>query len=218
MIDSRIKSIINFVKENSRVVDVGADHAYLAIELVKSGRTNFVIATDKNDGPILAAKKNISAAGFEKIIEVRQGDGLKIIRDGEVDTICIAGMGGDLICKILSASPDVVGAAKNLILQPMNAVELLENWLAENKWFVNDFEFAEVDEIIYKIISAEKNFNPVQKKSSALEKKYLEKKIEKLQKILIGMSKSSSARSSENFFAVQDEIKKINEEIEKLCL
>ena len=208
---------MNFVKPGSRVVDVGADHAYLAIELIKSGRADFVIATDKNSGPVSAARRNILSEGLEKIIDVRQGDGLKVVRIGEIDTICIAGMGGGLIKKILSDSPEIVGAAKNLILQPMNAAENLQEYLISHGWFINDFELAEVDGIIYKTFFAERIFNPAQKKNSPLLKKYILQKIDRLKKILSEMSKSSAARAGEKFFAIQKEIKQLSEELEKLC-
>ena len=87
MIDSRIKAVLNFVEKNSRVADIGADHGYLSIELVKSGRASFAVASDKNPMPLDAAKKNIAAAGLSDFIEVRLGDGLKVLREGEVDTI-----------------------------------------------------------------------------------------------------------------------------------
>lgn len=57
MIDARIAAMINFVPPKSRVADIGADHGYLSIELVKSSRADFVIATDKNIEPLNAAKK-----------------------------------------------------------------------------------------------------------------------------------------------------------------
>ena len=113
MTDSRLQAIINFVPQNSRVADIGTDHGYLAIELAKKNISKFIVASDKNFGPIQAAKKNIFDSGFEKIIEVRQGDGLKILRAGEVDTICIAGMGGSLICEILNAAPEILRRRKN---------------------------------------------------------------------------------------------------------
>ena len=97
MIDNRIKAIENFVQAGSFVADIGADHGYLAIELIKSGRARKVIATEKNLGPFEALSKNIS--GFN--IEARLGDGLQVLTAGEIDTICIAGMGGALITKIL---------------------------------------------------------------------------------------------------------------------
>ncbi|MBR0289687.1 MAG: SAM-dependent methyltransferase [Selenomonadaceae bacterium] len=204
MIDSRIQAVMNFVCEGSCVADIGADHCYLSIELIKSGRADKVIATEKNIGPFEAAKKNISAAGFENLIEARLGDGLKVLSAGEVDTICIAGMGGALIVKILDDAPEVVQSAKRLIFQPMNATKKIRAWLAENDWKIADEDLAESAGIIYEIICAEKN--PPEKifkrESSPLLKKFLTQRLEKLQRVLAEMSKSESARTSEKFQCV----------------
>ena len=209
MIDSRIQAVLNFVSAGSRVADIGADHGYLSIELVKSGRASKVIATEKNPYPFAAAEKNISAAGLDGVIDVRLGDGLQVLAAGEVDTICIAGMGGALIQKILDDAPQVVQSARQLILQPMNGAKKIRTWLAENGWTINDEDLAESAGIIYEIISAvkvvdaPKNFK---RESSPLLKKFLAQRVEKLERVLAEMSKSPTARNSEKFFAIQAEI------------
>ena len=212
MIDSRIKAVENFVRAGSRVADIGADHGYLAIELVKSGRAVKVIATEKNIGPFEALSKNIS--GFNQI-EARLGDGLQILTAGEVDTICIAGMGGALIQKILDDSPEVVQSARQLILQPMNGVKKIRTWLAENNWAIADEDLAEAGGIIYEIICAEKNFvqKVFKRDASPLKEKFLRQRIEKLQRVLDEMSKSPSASSGEKFLALQAEI----DALSRLC-
>ena len=210
LMNARLNAIINFVRQGNRVADIGTDHAYLPIQLVRSGKSFFVVATDKNSGPIQAAKKNISAAGLEKNIEVRQGDGLKILKSGEVETICISGMGGTLIAEILSASPEIFQSASQLILQPMNAVDELKKFLRKNNWFIIDEDLAEDGGIIYEIICAEKNFSeirkPTKKESSALLKKYYAQKAEKIQRVLDEMKKSPAAVQTEKFAQLQAEM------------
>ena len=210
MIDSRIRAILNFVEENSRVADIGTDHGYLSIELVKSGRASFVVASDLNPKPLDAAKKNIAAAGLSDFIELRLGDGLKVLREGEIDTICVAGMGGALIAEILNDSPQILKTARQLILQPMNATEKILSWLKNNSWYVADIDIAEVGGIIYEIISAVKNPAKVaavtKKELSPLSEKFTEQKILKLQRILAEMSKSPAAAASEKFSQIQSEL------------
>ena len=209
MIDDRIKAIKNFVRAGSRVADIGADHGYLSIELIKSGVAAKIIATEKNVHPFEALSKNI--AGFDQI-EVRLGDGLKIISAGEVDTICIAGMGGALIEKILNESPEVVKSARQLILQPMNSAKKIRSWLAENNWTIADEDLAESSGIIYEIICAEKN--PVKKafkrEKSPLLVKFLNQRREKLEKVLNEMAKSEFARTSAKYLALRAEIDTLN--------
>ena len=212
MIDARIGAIMNFVRAGSRVADVGADHGYLAIELVKSGRAAKVIATEKNLGPFEALSKNISGVAN---VEARLGDGLQVIAAGVVDTICIAGIGGALIEKILSDAPEVVNSARQLILQPMNAVKKVRAWLAENSWAIADEDLAESGGIIYEIICAEKFFEPkiFKRETSPLREKFLTQRLEKLRRVFEEMSKSSTARNSEKFLALQAEIDNLKGEL-----
>ena len=220
MTDARITAIINFVREGSRVADVGADHGYLSIELAASGRAKFVTATEKNPQPLQAARKNISAAGLDDVIDTRLGDGLKVLSAGEVDTICIAGMGGALITKILDESPEVVQSARQLILQPMNASEKVRLWLTQNRWTIDEEDLAQVAGVIYEIISAVKSSDVVAKKfkreSSPLLKKFLSRRAEKLQRVLDAMSRSPEAQTSEKFFATRDELNALQREIDSL--
>lgn len=210
MKDERLNAVKNFVRQGSKVADIGTDHAYLPIELVKSHQVSKVIAADKNFFPCQAARKNISAAGLENFIEVRQGDGLKVLQLGEVDTICISGMGGVLITEILSAAPEILNSAENLILQPMNAAEELKNFLRENNWLIGDEDLAEEGGIIYEIILAVKNPEQVaevtKKKNSPLLKKFFAQKIEKLEKVESEMKKSSAAVQTEKFKNLQQKI------------
>ena len=148
MIDSRIQTVASFVREGSRVADIGADHGYLSIELVRSGRAVQVIATEKNVEPFEVLRKNILASGLENFIDVRLGDGLQVLAAGEVDTICIAGMGGALMGKILSDAPEVVQSARRLILQPMNGAKKIRERLVEENWTIEDEDLAEAASII----------------------------------------------------------------------
>ncbi len=217
MIDSRIRAVMSFVREGSRVADIGADHGYLSIELAQSGRATKIIATEKNIGPFEAARKNISAAKLDDVIEVRLGDGLQVLSAGEVDTICIAGMGGALIKQILDDAPEVVNSARQLILQPMNDTKKIRDRLAEINWTIYDEDLAEASGIIYEIISAVKVVDEPPKifkrESSPLLKKFLTQRLEKLRRIIEAMSRSSTARADEKFFATLAEIESLEEKI-----
>ena len=210
MKDERLNAVKNFVRQGSKVADIGTDHAYLPIELVESKKVLKVIASDKNFFPCQAARKNISAAGLENFIEVRQGDGLKILQVGEVDTICISGMGGILIAEILKADAEILNSVSQLVLQPMNAADELKNFLQEVGWLVADEDLAEEGGIIYEIICAVKNPAEVsavsKKNNSPLLKKFYAQKIEKLEKIEVEMKKSSAAVHTEKFIELQKKI------------
>src|SRR5699024_6415223 len=107
------------------VADIGCDHAYISIYLIKKKIATKVIAMDVNLGPLNIAKKNIAESGYGHKIEVRQSDGLKSLVKKEVETIVIAGMGGALICRILKEGIEQVMAAKELILQAQSDLPMV---------------------------------------------------------------------------------------------
>lgn len=216
--DSRLRTIMDFVPIGSRVADIGTDHGYLAIELIKSKIAISVIASDKNAGPLEAARKNIKAAEVEGDIDLRLGDGLQSINTGEVNVICIAGMGGALICEILTASPEVTAQVDKIILQPMNAVDKVRQWVSLNNWNIEDEDLAEVDGIIYEIlcISHSLQVNSTKKMNSPLLPKFIQSKIDKLKRILEAMNQSTRARTSDKYFEVQEQIRKLEIQLESI--
>ncbi len=119
----RMKMIVGLVPDGETVADIGTDHGYVASFLVKEKKCKKAIATDVNEGPIRRAKKNIDALKLSDKIETRLGDGLTVIDDGEVDTVVIAGMGGMLICGMLSEAADKLKSINTLVLQPQSDIE-----------------------------------------------------------------------------------------------
>ncbi len=119
----RMKMNASLVPDKSRVADIGCDHGYVAMWLLKEKHCERVIATDVNEGPLKRAKKNIEAMKMADDIELRLGDGLQVLEPNEVDAILVAGMGGMLICEMLSSSPEILAGVNTLVLQPQSDVE-----------------------------------------------------------------------------------------------
>lgn len=130
--DSRLQSAVPYLTGGGRVVDVGTDHAYLPIFLVREGIVARALACDINQGPIDSARANIAAAGLADRIETMRTDGLHGVEDFQPDHIMIFGMGGELIIKILTEAPWVRDGKIGLILQPMSRAHLLRAWLLGN--------------------------------------------------------------------------------------
>ena len=57
----RLGAVASMVEEGSNVLDIGTDHGYLPIALVRAGRAERVIAGDVNEEPIRNAQKNVEA-------------------------------------------------------------------------------------------------------------------------------------------------------------
>ena len=127
--DSRLQSAIPYVAKGAVVADIGTDHAYLPIELVKRGIAKRAIACDINRGPIERAAEHVREAGLENQIDTLQTDGLVGVEAYSPDHILIFGMGGELIARILSDADWIKNDAITLVLQPMTRAETLRRWL-----------------------------------------------------------------------------------------
>ncbi len=128
-IRKRLTAIASYVRNGSRVADIGTDHGFLPLYLIENDISPSCIASDVREGPASAARNHIAAAGQHHRIEVRVGDGLETVGPDEVDDIVIAGMGGETITAILEAAQWVQNPHYRLILQPMSHAEILRHWL-----------------------------------------------------------------------------------------
>lgn len=132
----RLSLCAEYVREGSRLADIGTDHGYLPIALCLCGRIPSALACDINPLPLRSADANISSAGLRGCISTRLSDGLKGIKPDEADDIVIAGMGGELIASILSYCPWIKDPSKNLVLQPMTRHEVLIRWLYKSGFII----------------------------------------------------------------------------------
>lgn len=132
LLDDRLLSAGRLVRQKSRAADIGCDHAFLSIWLVKNGICTRVIASDLREGPLSSARQNVNEAGLSGIVDLRLGAGLDKISGDEVDDIIICGMGGITIADIIEAAPWVKDGAKHLVLQPMTHADVLREYLCKN--------------------------------------------------------------------------------------
>lgn len=223
-LDDRLQALAGLVTEGARVADIGTDHGYLALELVESGRAAFVVAGDKNLGPCEAARRTVREAALaDGLVDVRCGDGLAVLSPGEVDTVCIAGMGGVLMTEILVAHPEVMERLDALILQPMNGAYELREWLYKNGWHIAAEKLAVADGRLYAIMRAERGAAAMPSRIDLLigprlwenraSEKLLAQHIEALlfteRRVLAGMAKSEAAQATPKFKQVQRDIEEL---------
>lgn len=131
-LDNRLKLCADFIRDGAKLADIGTDHAYLPVWLCRIGRCPSAIAADINPEPLKRGQSTIAQAGLSGCIKTRLSDGLKGILPDEADDIVIAGMGGELIAKIISECSFANDNSKHFILQPMTKSECLIDWLCEN--------------------------------------------------------------------------------------
>ncbi|MGI5971423.1 MAG: class I SAM-dependent methyltransferase [Oscillospiraceae bacterium] len=128
----RLKAIAELIEVGSRVVDVGTDHCLLPVYLLQNSIASYAAATEIADGPLKRARENI--AGLP--VKLYNCDGLADVPPESVDTVVIAGMGGESIIGILQAAQWTRN--KHLILQPMTKGSVLRRWLENNGYPVTN--------------------------------------------------------------------------------
>lgn len=135
-LSKRLQRIADFVCPGDRIIDVGTDHAYIPIWLLKNGIVKDAVATDIRPGPLERARLDAEHYGVAPHLKLIQCDGLSLCSPEEVDTIIIAGMGGETIAGILAAAP--WAREKRLVLQPQTKQAELRAFLGENGYAVVD--------------------------------------------------------------------------------
>ena len=94
-----------------------------------------------------------SANASRGTISFRLSDGLAAFTPGEFDVLVLAGMGGDLITRILEAAPWLEGGAYTLILQPQSAANELRRWLGERRWSIDREVLVRDGGFLYSVLS-----------------------------------------------------------------
>lgn len=154
-LDNRLSLCARFVRSGAKLADIGTDHAYLPVYLCRCGKCPAAVAADINPEPLKRGAETISAAGLDGRIKTRLSDGLKNINSDEADDIVIAGMGGELIAKIIDECSFAKDKSKRFILQPMTKSEYLIEWLCRNGYKITDRDCCEAANKCYTVILAE---------------------------------------------------------------
>ncbi len=131
-LDERLSLAASFVKEGQAVADIGCDHGKLAVNLAASARFPKVIGADLREGPLAKAALTVQNAGCEALVELRLGDGLSVLQEGEVGTVIIAGVSAQTTIDILTAAPWTwTVSSPRLVLVPATKHPVLRRWLAQ---------------------------------------------------------------------------------------
>lgn len=153
-LSKRLSAVASMVTEGNRLVDVGCDHGYLPLYLYLNKKIPSAIAMDVRPGPLSRAREHIVEYGLEKYIETRLSDGLLALSSGEGDTLTIAGMGGPLMERILTAKEEVRESFRELILQPQSDIPHFRRFLREIGWEIIEEEIVLEDGKFYPMMKA----------------------------------------------------------------
>lgn len=224
----RLLAIAQMVKKGSVVADIGTDHGYVPVYLIKHEMARKVIAADINQGPLNRAIHTIKTYGLENYIETRLGSGLEVLSPGEADTVIIAGMGGLLIRDLLKARPDIVQTVTTFILQPMVAQDELRKWLADNCFEIVEERLVKEDHRIYEVIVVQRGHQEISddlyydigikliENKDPLLRELLLKHIQKNKVIIEGLKDQSSEEAYAKRLSCKAKLEKLEEVLQWL--
>ena len=154
ILSKRLKACADMVRDGARLLDVGCDHGYVPVYLVKEGKVPSAVACDINEAPLSSCRRLVADYDLEDKIKCVLSDGFDSLDLSEADDILIAGLGGNLIEDILNRSDLEELIDKHLIFCPATHPEKVKGWLYANTFEINkDFIVSDGDQY-YNIIDA----------------------------------------------------------------
>ncbi len=220
-LSNRLLAVAELASAGHCLADVGTDHGYIPIYLMEQGKFERAIAMDVKKGPLLRAEENRERHGLREKMELRLSDGVKALREGEADTVVIAGMGGGLVIKILSEGESVLKSVKTLILQPQSELFRVREFLEEHTYCIEEEHMVLEDGKYYPMMRVvhgkmdsltplEKKYGPLLlKKKHPCLKLFLDWEEEKNLEILKNLQSQSGEKAKQRSEEVKRELQDI---------
>lgn len=145
----RLLYISSFISNDMIIADIGSDHGFLPYYLLENKIIKKAYACDNKIGPFNNLK-NTFQNKFENQIEINLSDGLKNVPN-YVNTIIMAGMGGDLIINLLKRDSIKLKNISYLVLSPQSNIPLVREYIINNGFQIID-EGLVIDDNIYSVI------------------------------------------------------------------
>lgn len=175
-LSKRLEVVASYIKDNSKIIDIGCDHGLLSIYLANIYKNIKIIASDVNKNALSSAIENIKEASLENRIETRLGSGLEVVSADEIDTVVIAGMGSNTIVGILKYSKDKLVNVNNIVIQSNTDLYFLRKNITSIGYYIEDETLVEDKNIIYTVIKFTKGKRKYNYKELYLGPILLEKK------------------------------------------
>jgi len=150
----RLMAAASFVPRGARLADVGTDHGLVPAFLALEGRCDYIVASDIREGPLSAAVRTAEKSGVADRIDFRLADGLRGMETLSLDTLLIAGMGGETIAAMLERAPWTAEERVTLLLQPQSKLPEVSDLLSRLRKPVTDAALARDAGRLYLVMKA----------------------------------------------------------------
>nr|WP_231103247.1 tRNA (adenine(22)-N(1))-methyltransferase TrmK [Pseudomonas chlororaphis] len=220
----RLERVAAHVPAGARLADIGSDHGYLPVALLRRGVIAAAVAGEVALTPFQAAQRSVRENALDSDITVRLANGLAAIEpeDG-ITAISLCGMGGETIRDILHSGKARLNGQERLILQPNGGEQPLRQWLMDNGYRILCEELLRENRFDYEIIVAERAepvtysakelyFGPLQMqaRSPAFLDKW-QRRLRQKQKILNHFARAPQALPEEKIQDITRQIRWISE-------
>lgn len=229
-LSKRLSAVAQLVTITGILADVGTDHGYIPVYLTGKEQIKKAIAMDVNQGPLERAQEHIRQYGLENRIETRLSDGLQALKTKEVEGIVIAGMGGNLMKRILMQGEQVAHTAKELILQPQSEIMEFRKFLWESGYNIvaedmvlEDGKYYPMMRVVYEnaqkeipdVLALKYGEKLLEQKHPVLKQYLLWQKMQK-EKILGNLQKNAKKDVSSRKEEIEEELSYIAHALEKI--
>lgn len=223
----RLDAIIRMAPQVNTVADIGCDHGKIAVSLLIERKAEQAICSDISGKSLEKAKKLARSKGLENRVSFREGNGLSVLGGNEADAAIIAGMGGELIARILEEAGGNV--PDTLILSCNTKPEILRAWLCTNGFVIEDEELAAEDRRFYPVMLAKKGrsqqlsaleleFGPVLlKEMPETLLRLIDRRISREKEYIKDIKAHGSKSAAQQQRAIEEKIK-IYEELKRGCI
>ncbi len=146
----RLETILEMTPA-SVVADIGSDHGKLMIALYESGKVNHGYAIENKKGPYNRLVKALTKEKLEDIIVPLFSDGISDLPSC-VNTVIIAGMGGETIINILKDHPRKLEKVQTIIIDSHSQIKEVRDYLTKIGFIIADERMIKEENIYYEII------------------------------------------------------------------
>ena len=153
-LSKRLIALAELIGEDASVADIGTDHGYLPVYLAQEGTAKRIVASDISAASLATARRSAEEFDVSEAITFLVAPGLDGVAPNEVDTIVIAGMGGETILSILEHAPWTKDYGVTLVLQPQSKIDLLCRFLYDNGYEIKETKSVHEKGKYYTIILA----------------------------------------------------------------